>query len=185
MAGVRRRAGMTMIEVVVMAAIVATMTAIIVGGFPIYNDQAYVKRESERIALDMRRAQSYALTGKVAPIASSTPNYWGMHIAMSSPASYVIFARFGSSTLPYDPATDEVYSTSVLEQGITMQGLSTAVTAVADEVNLYFSVPYGELEVSDNNGSGGSSGTMTLQSKKKNYTKKINAQVSGNVVITN
>lgn len=176
---------MTMIEVVVMAGIVATVTAIIVGGFPIYNDQAYVKRESEHIALDMRRAQSYALTGKVTPIASSTPNYWGMHIAMSSPTSYIIFARFGSSTLPYDPETDEAYSTTVLEQGITMQGLSTAVTAVADEVNLYFSVPYGELEVSDNNGSGGSSGTITLQSKKKNYVKKISAQVSGNVVITN
>ena len=86
-----------MIEVVVMAAIVAMLSAIIVEGFGRGNQGAFVKRGAEQLALSIRQAQSFALTGKVAPTLGRTPKYWGLHLDTANPNLIIIFGDRGGS----------------------------------------------------------------------------------------
>lgn len=179
----KMHAGFTMVEVIVMAAVIMTLTAIIVGGFPVFNENALVRKEAERLALEIRNTQSNAILGRVALGAGATPLYWGLHAESSSPGQYIIFADINGNR-QYNAGVDEILKTVSLENGVAIVALESP-SGAESELNFFFIVPYGDTEIFNAVSSVGSWGKITLASPKRSVTRTVTVRISGQISIAN
>ncbi|PIR70046.1 MAG: hypothetical protein COU46_03575 [Candidatus Niyogibacteria bacterium CG10_big_fil_rev_8_21_14_0_10_42_19] len=83
------RAGFTIIELVVVIAIFATISSIILLNYPRVSQEAAINRSAQEIAVAFRRTQSFALG--VRSFGGDFPGY-GVYFSKSLPREYVIFA---------------------------------------------------------------------------------------------
>lgn len=118
----KRFSGFTLIEVIVVIGIMAVMSAIVLANFPRFQRGAVVGREAAKLALAMRKAQSYSLGVRefnpafnddpfCVNIPVRFPGY-GVYLAMSSPAVYTIFGDATCSkkydTFPVDETVENI-----------------------------------------------------------------------------
>lgn len=175
--------GMSMIEILIMTAIMIVLTSILVGGVPIFNETIYVKTEAERLALDLRRTQSNAILGYSAPGAGITPLYWGLHVDLANPGQFLVFADTNGNR-QYNAGTDEILRTVRFENATTITALTSPLGGET-ELNFFFIVPYGDTEIFNGTGSVGSWGKITLASPKRAITRTVTMRVSGQISIAN
>lgn len=185
------RAGMSLIEVVVMTAIMGVLTTVLIGGFPVFNVTTYAKKEAERLALDLRASQNNAILGRVAQGTGTVPDFWGTHVDLTVPGQYILFAAADSNgNKKYDPGIDvmlEVASTNRFENGVTIVGLTTDLTTpplVETTLDFVFPVPYGDTQITDTAGNTVSWGKVMLATTKTAYKRAVTMRVSGQISIT-
>ncbi len=172
-----------MVEVVVMSGIMIVITAIFVGGFPLFNQNAFVKKEGETVALDLRGAQNYGILGRVAPNAGTTPRYWGFHIDIANPDRYVVFADTNGNK-QYNAGTDEVIKTYLFENGVRVSSLASPLSSSESELNFVFQVPYGDTEIRNSSANVGSYGRIRLISRLQSIKRDVTMRVSGQISIS-
>lgn len=177
-----RSSGFTIIEMVVMVSIVVVVSGVFIGGFPLFNQRTYVKKEAQRLALNLRSTQSNAILGKVANSIGTTPTYWGIHADIFNPTRYLIFADVNANH-QYNSGVDEVIKTVIFENGIKISGLASA-SGGESEINFFFSVPYGDTEVWNGTVGIGSFGQVTISAAIPGITQNVVImRVSGQIVI--
>lgn len=121
--------GFTIIEMLVVLAIIVIITGIVIFNIGGERQNSALLRSAQKLSLDLRRAQSFALSSKVFKT-FGVPCGWGVHFNGVDSTSYIIFADLASfqdcSDRDYQRASDgsEDFETINLELGITISNLS-------------------------------------------------------------
>lgn len=117
-----KRAGFTLIEVIVVIGIMATVSALVLVNFPRLQRGAALEREAAKLVLSLRKAQSYSLgVREFNPAFNDDPFCltvpvrfpgYGIYLNVSLPAAYTIFGDATCSkqydTFPVDETVENI-----------------------------------------------------------------------------
>jgi prepilin-type N-terminal cleavage/methylation domain-containing protein len=92
--------GFTLVEMLVVLAIISIITVIAVTGQSTFNKSLILTDTAYRVAFSARQAQSYGLASRKYGVSTSNPGY-GLHFASASPGSYIFFADISNSLTPF------------------------------------------------------------------------------------
>mgnify|MGYP001584850572 CR=1 FL=1 len=121
--------GFTLIELLVVVFIIVIISTVVIFNFGLEKQNSALLRSSQKLSLDLRRAQSFALSSKVYKT-SGVPCGWGLHFNGAGSTNYIIFADLASSAdcsnRDFIRAGDgsEDFETANLESGISINSLS-------------------------------------------------------------
>ena len=91
-----RQSGFTIIELLVVIAIMGTITGIVLFNIGTERQNSSLLRSAQKLSLDLRRTQNYALSSKVFKT-SGVPCGWGIHFNGNGSTNYIIFADLAVS----------------------------------------------------------------------------------------
>ena len=121
--------GFTIIELMVVTAIIVIISAIVIFNVGSQRQNSALLRSAQKLSLDLRRAQSFALSSKNYKT-TGVPCGWGLHFNGIGSTNYVIFADLASLTNCSDRDfirannSSEDFETTNLESGISINSLS-------------------------------------------------------------
>ncbi len=127
--------GFTLIEMLVVIAIMVIITGIVIFNIGSERQNSALMRSAQKLSLDLRRAQSFALSSRVFKTLG-VPCGWGMHFNGIGSNNYVIFADLAvnqnCSDRDFIRAANgsEDFETINLESGITVSSLSSGLSDV-------------------------------------------------------
>lgn len=127
--------GFTLIEMLVVLAIIILLTGIVVFNVSTERQNSALLRSAQNLSLNLRRAQTYALTVKQFKT-YGVPCGWGVHFNGADSTSYVIFADLAlaadCSDRDFVRAVNgsEDFETVNLETGVTVSSLSNNLSDV-------------------------------------------------------
>lgn len=127
--------GFTLIEMLVVLAIIVIITGIVIFNIGNERQNSALLRSAQKLSLDLRRAQSFALSSKVFKT-SGIPCGWGIHFNGVGSDSYVIFADLATDQNCSDrdfiraASGSEDFETINLESGITISNLSGSLSDI-------------------------------------------------------
>lgn len=129
------QAGFTLIELLVVLAIIIIITGIVIFNVGNERQNSALFRSAQKLSLDLRRAQSFALSSKVYKTVG-VPCGWGVHFNGAGSTNYIIFADLASaqdcSNRDFIRAGDgsEDFENVNLNAGITISSLSGSLSDV-------------------------------------------------------
>src|SRR3989344_3146611 len=127
--------GFTLIEMLVVLAIIVIITGIVVFNIGTERQNSALLRSAQKLSQNLRRAQSFTLSSKVFKT-SGVPCGWGAHFNGTGSNSYVIFADLAvnqnCSDRDFIRASNgsEDFETVNLESGITVSSLSGGLSDI-------------------------------------------------------
>jgi len=127
--------GFTLIEMLVVLAIIVVITGIVIFNVGTERQNSALLRSSQKLSLDLRRTQNFALSSKVFKT-TGVPCGWGVHFNGINSTNYIIFADLAvnqnCSDRDFIRAANgsEDFETINLESGITVSGLSGGLTDI-------------------------------------------------------
>ncbi len=127
--------GFTLVEMLVVLAIIVIITSIVVFNIGTERQNSALLRSAQKLSLDLRRAQSFTLSSKIFKT-SGVPCGWGVHFNGGGSSSYIIFADLAinqnCSDRDFIRAANgsEDFEIINLESGITIDSLSGALSDV-------------------------------------------------------
>lgn len=127
--------GFTLIEMLVVLAIIVIITGVVIFNTGLERQNSALLRSAQKLSLDLRRAQSFALSSKVFKTLG-VPCGWGAHFNGVGSDSYIIFADLAvnqnCSDRDFVRAVNgsEDFETANLESGITVSGLSSGLSDI-------------------------------------------------------
>jgi prepilin-type N-terminal cleavage/methylation domain-containing protein len=131
------RRGFTLIEIMVVMAIIGVITAVTIVSFGSGKERKAVEGQARKVAAAIREMQNYALTGK--QVGSNVPCKFGPGSAMSG--DIIVPLRYSYRT---GTSCSAGMSASTDIPGMTMS-LENGVTFASDSNEFFFTVPRGEL----------------------------------------
>ena len=129
------KAGFTIIELLIVIAIIGIITGIVVFNTGAERQNSALLRSAQKLSLDLRRVQSFALSSKVFKT-NGVPCGWGVHFNGTDSTDYIIFADLAAnvncSDRDFIRAADgsEDFETINLESGITVSSLSSGLSDI-------------------------------------------------------
>lgn len=98
--------GFSILEVLITAAIIGLLTAVIMVRYGAFNNEVLLKSQAYELALDLREAQSYAVS--VRGSATEFREDYGLYFSMDEPDQYRLFRDNGDNSLTtyYDPGEE-------------------------------------------------------------------------------
>lgn len=87
----------TLIEVVIVAGVIAIIAAVTLASFPEFSERIGIEQEAGKLTLALRKTQSYALAVREFQAGSGIFPPYGITIAMSDPTHYTIFGDVNAS----------------------------------------------------------------------------------------
>ncbi len=135
MTGNSNSSGFTLIEIMVVLAIMAIIMGIVIFNIGSQRQNSALLRSAQKLSLDLRRVQNYTLSTKGFK-SVGIPCGWGVHFNGAGSTSYIIFADLASavncSDRDFIRASDgsEDFENANLESGIIMSGLSSSLSDV-------------------------------------------------------
>lgn len=127
--------GFTLIEMLVVLAIIVIITGIVIFNIGSEQQNSALLRSSQKLSLDLRRAQTFALSSRVFKTLG-IPCGWGVHFNGLGSDSYVIFADLATDQNCSDrdfiraASGSEDFENVNLESGITVNSLSSGLSDV-------------------------------------------------------
>lgn len=145
--------GFTLVEMLVVIAILAMLSAMVVVNFRETEKQNAVRLGTEQFVGALREAQNYALAQKRVGNPSAVPaGGFGVHVKKMQPpfVNYTLFADTDGST-DYDAAEDITIRPETLPRYSQLTHFRVGETEV-DELSIIFRPPQGEVVFGDLNG---------------------------------
>lgn len=157
---IRKKGGFTMVEMVIIIAILILISGILLANFPAFSRQVSLQRSSQNVALAMRKAQNMAFAVRqVGTVPPSIPFGFGLYFGPAQPScpaappdSFFLYGDLDNDGLLRCPQ-DFIVETGTLESGTTFSQFifhSGAVAEVTDELNVVFSVPEARISIRKN-----------------------------------
>ena len=109
--------GFTLVEMLVVLAIIIVMTGIVIFNVNTERQNSALLHSAQKLSLDLRRAQTYALSSKGFKSDIDIPWGWGVHFFGAGSTSYVIFADRDNNKIRTD--SNEDFETINFENGIS------------------------------------------------------------------
>ncbi len=188
----RRKAavgGFTMVEVVVMLAMLTLVGGIVLASFPRLSQRIHLQRVNQQAALGLRRAQNMAFAVRQVDTAAGRviPPAYGVYFNRNAPNSYLVFAdlrgQSGTNDGIYQAATDVVVETVTLDPGVRIGQLISDVgggNQLQDVINISFSVPEARMSIANASGLVGESAEIFFTGAL-NATKSVLVRTSGQI----
>lgn len=192
--------GFSLLEMLVVLAIVATMTAIILGNLPSFRDTISIDLVAQQVAVAIREAQVYSMTGKSDPGSLNPANskYWGIKFFSDSYTPKSSDTFLSMSYLPDDDRDDVGYGldngtvvspTYKLGGGIRVQSLTLDGT-LKDYIEIKFQRRYPEPNCFGSvDGSGYTcnpnitTAEITICSPRENKKRFIDVSINGQISV--
>jgi len=127
--------GFTLIEILVVLAIIIIITGIVIFNVGTERQNSALLRSSQKLSLDLRRAQSFALSSKTYKT-SGVPCGWGVHFNGLGSTNYIIFADMAAAAdcsnrdFIRTGNGSEDFETINFESGININSLSNNLSDV-------------------------------------------------------
>ena len=127
--------GFTLIEILVVLAIIVVITGVVIFNIGSERQNSALLRSAQKLSLDLRRAQSFALSSKVFKT-SGVPCGWGAHFNGVGSDNYIIFADLAVNQNCSDrdfiraASGSEDFETINLESGIIVDSLSGGLSDI-------------------------------------------------------
>jgi len=127
--------GFTLVEVIVVLTIIVIITGIVIFNVGFERQNSALLRSAQKLSLDLRRAQSFALSSKTYKI-SGVPCGWGAHFNGLGSTNYIIFADMAvaadCSNRDFIRAADgsEDFETINFDAGINISSLSNNLSDI-------------------------------------------------------
>ena len=112
--------GFTLLELLIVTAIIVLLTALILPNYKSGSHQLALQRSAQKLAQDIRRAQEMAMSSK--KVSGQIPYGFGIHLDSSSEDSYILFADLNNNH-HRDAIIDQDLETIKLESGIKISSL--------------------------------------------------------------
>ncbi len=174
--------GTTVIELLVVAGVIAILATITISSLPRGNPRGYIRKDAEKLAIDIRVAQNNAIVGKVN--GATTPVNWGINIRITGgrERQYILFSDVNGNCRYNNNEEVAIYA---LENGVVFTQLSSSNGSL-NELNFCFSVPHGNAFIYDNNSDQGGYGTARLSrvapgggiAPYRDVTMRVSGQIS-------
>lgn len=180
----RAGAGFTMVEVVIMFAIVAIVASIVLVSFPSISGNINVQRTAQRFALSLRQAQSQALAVRVVEGQSGpvVPTAVGVYLTTTLPTTYIFFADMNLNRR-YDSGSDIIIESVVMERGVRLIELLDESSGSQSVVNIVFTTPTAEATIYNASGSIGQSARARFQAVSGGLVRSVVARTSGQIAV--
>jgi len=181
-----RRAGFTVIEAVVMSAIVAFLAGTVLVKFGGLNDSIALNRSAQELALALRQAQSYALG--VLVTGGAIPPQTGVKLSYATSddaRGYLIFSDFngGTGNFFYDSPPDVALENGRFERNVRINSIRDIFGVEKPKVNVLFTSPEANVSLTDESGSSiGDLLTIELISPS-GHIKRVFVRTSGQIGI--
>lgn len=128
--------GFTLIEILVVLTIIVIITGIVIFNTSLERQNSALLRSAQKLSLDLRRAQLFALSSKIYKTSGIVPCGWGIHFNGIGSTSYIIFADL--ATMPDCSDRDfvrassgsEDFETTNFEPKISINSLSGSLSDV-------------------------------------------------------
>ncbi len=127
--------GFTLIEMLIVLAVIVIITGVVIFNIGTERQNSALLRSAQKLSLDLRRAQSFALSSKVFKT-FGVPCGWGAHFNGVGSGSYIIFADLAvnqnCSDRDFIRAANgsEDFETINLESGIVVNSLSGGLSDI-------------------------------------------------------
>ncbi len=125
-------AGFSLVEILVVFFIIATLTTILITNFAKGKQQFALQRAAHKIIQDLRKAQEMSMSARLEEICpgDEKANGFGIYFNESSPNSYLLFANC-DEIYSYNTTDDIILEDIDLERGIKIFSLSSIFLSVA------------------------------------------------------
>ncbi len=157
---VRTHSGFTLVELVVVTAIIVVVSAVVLVNQNKFGGQVLLQNFAYDVALSIRQAQVYGLAvvrqGSGASYTFNTA--YGMHFDISTPTEYYLFADLNNNGI-YDGSTEDVPpSPYIINRGYSISSLCVngASSCSARTVDIVFQRPEPDALISWSDGGSGS-----------------------------
>lgn len=185
----RSRAGFTMVEIVVILAIIVLVASLLLASFPNLSQRINLQRSSQQLALSFRKVQNMALGVRQVqtPGGKVVPPIFGLYFNRATPNSYIIFADTFPSGVPngrYDVGKDVVLETVSLDPGIGFASFTSdlgGTNKLQDVLNVAFSVPEARVTIKNASTDVGESAQISLAGRNGTITENVVVRTSGQV----
>lgn len=186
--------GFTVIEIVIMLAILTAIASVVLVSFPSLSENIYLQKDAQDISLLLRKAQGTAFAQGVAPLAicgfGGVPSGYGVQLKLNSP-TYALFADCNNNK-QWDAG--ETIQTSQFDNGLVISSftdLNNAPYSGYQEADVVFTFafanPINSMNVALISGSGIPSNTngikIILKMPRTGLTKSILIVNTGQVSI--
>jgi len=190
--------GFTLIEVVVVIGVMAIISSLMLANFPRFNKQISVEREASKLALSLRKAQSYALAVREFnpafnddPFCVSPPVKfpgYGIFFKISDPARYFNYGDVNCDKYYGDPMIEEAVEIINIEGNVKffkIKGYDAVICSGGcdlDELSILYIRP-GPTIVIKGNGISYNFIEIYLRSSDGAVSKKVVVRSTGQVSI--
>ena len=188
-ANFKSRLGFTTVEIVVVIAIMAAVSGMVMFSFSGLNEGASLNRSARDLALSIRKAQNFSLTVRQllvgSPVPTSTlPPAIGIELTVGQ-SSYILYADLGTpiGDYKYNGLSEKIDPSLSLDKNTRIVSLTTPANSY-DKVNIIFTAPEASVVLTDSTGSSiGNSLTITLQAPNTGQTKTVTIRTSGQITL--
>lgn len=151
------RLGFTMVEVVVVLAVMTLISGTVLANFPRLSQRIRLQRSTQKAALTLRRAQNmaFAVRQSTTPAGRIIPPAYGVNFNRAS-GSYILFADLkglsGTRDGIYRASDDLVVETIPLDSGVTVANMISDLGGAnqpQDVVNVTFAVPDAKIIITN------------------------------------
>ncbi len=150
---VSKNSGFSLLEIIVVMAIIAIMVTVFVPGQSKNRDKKALILETEQVANDIRSARSYTFNTTSFNGSGPPAGGFGIHFTKDS-NSYIIFA---DKDLPLDrtySGASEKYQEITLSEGVKILNLEINGAPIGVPADIVFIPPYGVTYINNNNTAG-------------------------------
>jgi len=120
---IKNEAGFTLIEALVVMAIIFVLTSILVPGYRNFQYQFALLRSAYKLSHDLRRAQEMAVSAR--EVEGDVPPGYGLELGSSS-TSYILYADINGDQV-YQQLQDVVIETIQIERGIFIHSVVPSI----------------------------------------------------------
>lgn len=182
--------GFTMIEIVIMMAIITAVSAIVLFKFTALNDSAFLNRSTHELALSIRRAQNMALAITQVDVGGigTIPPAYGVRLsqAASDADQYIIFGDVINDFIWNAGDDAMIDGIQFFSRSIKVKEITGCAISCPQKINIMFKAPESVMEFhDDSDGTLLSEDTLTimLTTQAGDLTRKIIVKTSGQVSI--
>ncbi|MDO8500170.1 MAG: hypothetical protein Q7S66_05990 [bacterium] len=179
--------GFTMVEIVVMLAIIIIVSAIVLVNFPSVSASIALQRTVQQFSLKFRQAQNQALAVRLVLVqgGSIVPPAVGIYISIADPTHYIFFADIcpaaPDNNKIYDSGCDIVIETVNVEKGITIAAMVDEMDSNQSAVSVVYTAPEARTFISNAFGTIGESVLVKFNTEAGNLTRSVRVRTSGQI----
>lgn len=120
-----QNAGYTLVELLMVVAIISIMSAVSFSGYGTSRKSAVLRQEAQKMVLDLRRAQNMAMNVSQLSSSEIPSGGYGIRFDLSSPDTYLIYADTDNSGT-YGGA-GETFAVRTLGSSVVISGISIGI----------------------------------------------------------
>lgn len=182
--------GFTMVEIVVMLAIIVAISTVLLTSFPGFNEDSLLIRTQQEMALNFRRAQNEAFSVAEVLLSDGSrqlPKRVGVHFDLASHGQYFLYIDEDSSGT-YTLGDPQIEKPIIFQRGIVLDKLlfkrsvSDASNLEASVADVIFAAPQSNMEIRvDNVNAEVETLTIRLKSPNLGLRRNVTLRTSGQI----